>query len=203
MEKKKNISSYIMRIFILLLSFSLLSTWLLSNMYARYTTTSDSEDSARVAAYVFELQDGNSSEVLDLSKIKKPGDEQKYIFVVTNKRGKLTSEVAQEYSIKLELNGSMPLICQLKIQSNEESINGTENIAEENSDILEVKNTDNEAASGSSIAQTSAIQLSAAEEYAQTYILTASWPKEYNDEKYASASGTSAVTLTVDAQQLD
>lgn len=227
MEKKKDISSLIAKLFILLLSLSLLSMWLLGNMYARYTTTASGGDGARVAAYVFQLQDGADSTVLSLDKIHKPGDQQTYTFTVTNKRDSLISEVAQEYSIKLEINGSMPLTCQLKKKDTEDESttedsdetetadmtegadtqeSGSSNAEQGNQLLLEVSSivTDlSTTTSGTASQTTTAVSLPAAEEYTQTYILTAEWPESYNDEKYASASATSAVTLTVAAQQLD
>lgn len=205
MEKKRDISSLVMRTLAILLCLNLLSIWFVSNMYARYTTTASDTDSARVAAYVFELTDGSGSQVLDLGNIRKPGDRQEYHFTVTSKRGSVISEVAQSYTIKLEVEGSMPITCEIREQNEsgnpickagntETEAGNTETTAAE---------TDNTESTTANIGSSSAIKISAAEDYTRSYTLTAIWPKAYNNEKYASASGTSAVTLTVDAQQLD
>lgn len=63
-----------------LLCLTLSSTWLMSNIYARYTAEASGSDTARVAAYVFELKDATDSQVLNLEQIRKPGDAQEYIF---------------------------------------------------------------------------------------------------------------------------
>ena len=192
MEKKRDISSLVMRTFAILFCLTLVSMWLMSNMYARYTTEASDEDSARVATYVFLLEDGSESRMLDLTEIRKPGDKQEYHFSVTNRRGGVISEVAQSYTIKLEAEGSMPIICEIREQSETEQ--ESENL------ICKVGNT-KETDTKKSIS--SVFNLSAAEEYAKSYTLTAIWPETYNNEEYASASGTSVVTLTVEAQQLD
>lgn len=192
MEKKRNITGIVMWTFAVLLFLTLLSMYLVSNMYARYTTEVSSEDGARVAAYVFRLEDASDSQVVNLKNIKKPGDTQEYKFSVTNKRDNVISEVAQSYTIKLEVEGSMPIVCEIKEQGDTEQ--------KSDSTICKAGNTNEiNTNSGSS----DAIKLLAAEEYTKSYTLTAVWPDTYKDEKYASASGTSVVTLTVDAQQLD
>ena len=192
MEKKRDIGSLVMGTFATLLFLTLLSTWVVSNMYARYTTEASDGDGARVAAYVFQLKEDSNSAVLNLTDMKKPGDTQNCIFTVTNKNGKMISEVAQSYTIKLEVEGSMPITCEIREQND----TGQETAEP----ICEVENTEK---SNKKENISSEIKLAAGEEYTKTYKITASWPAEYNDEKYASASGTSVVRLTVDAQQLD
>ena len=190
--KKRDISSLVMWTFAVLLCLTLFSMWLMSNIYARYTTKVSVGDGVRVAAYVFELKDASESMAVNLEKIKKPGDEQKYIFSVTNKKENVLSEVAQSYTIKLEAEGSMPIICEIREQSDAEQEAGEL--------ICEAGNVKGINANQNISTE---IELPAAEESTKTYQLTARWPEEYNDEKYASASGTSVVTLTIDAQQLD
>lgn len=184
MKKKRDISSLIIWSFAVLLCVILLSTRLMSNMYARYTTGATDEDSASVAAYVFQLEDGSGSKILDLENIKKPGDTQTYKFSVTNKSGNAISGVAQSYTIKLEVEGSMPIVCEIKEQNSETALCEAENIE-----------------ANKKQSSSPAITIPAAEEYTQSYTLTATWPENCKDEKYANASGTSVVTLTVDAEQ--
>lgn len=186
MEKKREFSRLVMPTFAVLLCLTLLSMYLMSNMYARYTTQSTGEDSARVAAYVFQLKDSSESTILNLDKIRKPGDSQEYTFTVTNKKESVISEVAQSYTIRLEVDGSMPVVCTITKQGDTE-----------NNTVYEVDYTT--AVAGK--VESNEIQLLPAEEYTQTYTMKAVWPDTYKNEKYASASGTSVVTLTVDAQQ--
>ena len=206
MEKKRDISSLVMRAFAILLCLNLLAIWFVSNMYARYTTTASDGDSARVAAYVFNLTDGSNSQMLDLGKIRKPGDSQEYHFTVTSKRGSVISEVAQSYTIKLEVEGSMPITCEISEQDEFGQASGNTICKARNTETTTettTAGTDNAGSTTANIGSSSAIKISAAEDYTRSYTLKAIWPEAYNSEKYASASGTSAVTLTVDAQQLD
>lgn len=92
MEKKRNISSLIMQTFAVLLCLTLLSMWLLSNMYARYTTQASGEDSARVAIFDVTETGTLTQDINDISIA--PGGAAEYEVTVTNK-----SEVAIKYSI--------------------------------------------------------------------------------------------------------
>lgn len=190
MADRKKYETILWQILLVLLTFTMLSFWMLGNLYARYVTEADGEDGARVAAYVFQLEDGSSSQILNLEQVKKPGDTQEYTFSVTNKKKNMISEVAQSYTIQLEVEGSMPLICEIVEQSEAETEAGTS--------VCKAEHTKNVVNSSSS----SVIRIPAAEEYTKAYKMTVTWPETYNDETYASASGTSVVTLTVDAQQL-
>lgn len=193
MEEKRNFSVFIMKTLSVLLCLTLFSMWMLTNMYARYTTETSSEDSARVAAYVFELSDSENSKILDLNNIKKPGDSQTYSFTVTNKKGTVISEVAQSYTMKTEIDGSLPLNCSITAQEKDDKDSAGKNFV-----------CSLDCATGNTGSATSEeIHLSPSQEYVKDYVLTVTWPAEYKDEKYASASGTSVVTLTVDAQQQD
>lgn len=194
MEKKRNLSSLVMRAFAVLFCLTLLSLYLMSNMYARYTTEASGEDGARVAAYVFQLKDSAESMTSDLNKIRKPGDSQTYTFAVTNKRDNVISEVAQSYTIKLEVEGSMPIECKI------EELDASQQDMENPNSVCEVGNI---ATANSKQAVSAELSFPAAEESTMSYKLTAKWPQDYNDAKYASASGTSVVTLTVEAQQTD
>ena len=187
MEKKIDISRLVTWTFAVLLCLTLFSTWLMSNMYARYSTNSSGADGASVAAYVFQLEDASDSQMLKLENIKKPGDSQEYTFSVTNKSGSRISDVAQSYTVNLEVEGSMPIVCKIKDLGTEQTVCEAGNTAEFNQN----QSTSDE------------VEFPAAKASTTTYKVTAEWPENYNDEKYASASGTSAVTLTVNAQQLD
>ncbi|MBU5481400.1 hypothetical protein [Blautia sp. MSJ-19] len=92
MENRRNFSRLIMQAFAILLCFTLLSMWLLSNMYARYTTQASGEDSARVAKFNVTETGKLTQDIEDISIA--PGGSTEYEVSVTN-----NSEVAISYSI--------------------------------------------------------------------------------------------------------
>lgn len=171
-----------------LLCLVLVSFWMMSNILARYTSTGAGTDSARVAAYVFDLKDQNEGASFNLSEIKIPGDSTEYEFQVTNKSEGKISEVAQQYKIQLAVDGNVPLQCTVTKQENnaEKTVCTAKNIVEG-----EQKNISD------------SVTIAAAADYTQTYKLTVQWPEKYNDETYAVTGGTSTVTLTVQAEQID
>lgn len=71
MEKEKRISSRIYQAVAVLLCLVMLSLWMLGNVYARYTTESSGGDTARVAAFVFQLADGSESQMIESEKSAK------------------------------------------------------------------------------------------------------------------------------------
>lgn len=90
----------------------LVSTMMVSRLYARYTASGSSSDGARTAAFVFVAKDSDAnSTYLNLSGITKPGDKEEYTFTVSNFSGNSVSETALDCIISLQLNGSMPLKC--------------------------------------------------------------------------------------------
>ncbi len=171
-----------------LLCLVLASFWLMSNILARYTANGAGTDSARVAAYVFDLNDKETGKTLDLSKIRIPGDSAEYEFSVTNQSAGKVSEVAQQYKIQLTVDGDVPLQCAITKANDTDgdSVCTANNI---------VKGTDKRTSD--------TVTIAAAEAYTQAYKLTVQWPEDYNDETYAKTGGTSTVTLTVQAEQID
>lgn len=83
----------------------LFSTHLLGNLSAKFIVGDPQADSARVAAFSFNLTDGASSHVVDLSKaIEKPGDAKSFAFNVNG-----ASEVSRRYWLQVRYDGSLPL----------------------------------------------------------------------------------------------
>lgn len=91
------------QILLLLCSLTLFSFWMLSHLYARYTTQMTGQDSARVAA--FHVKDGNDlQETYVLDPSITDGDAQKITVTVEN-----NSEVAVRYTFSFEADGNLPL----------------------------------------------------------------------------------------------
>ena len=169
MEKENRISSRIYQAVAVLLCLVMLSLWMLGNVYARYTTESSGGDTARVAAFVFQLSDGNGSQMIDLKKVQKPGDTCEYHFTVSNEKDSKVNEVTTEYTIGLELTGSMPLECKVTEVDSEGS-----GISKE---MCKVKSFGDDAV----LAQESAaVTFAPAEALEKNYVLSVSFQ---NDEK--------------------
>lgn len=182
--KKSNI---LFRILAVLLSLTLVSVWLLSGVAAKYTTKNIYTDSARVAQFTFNLADTENTHLLDLSNLKNPGDMVTYDFVVTNnKSGKIT-EVAVDYAMKIQLDGSMPIKCSVKNKSS-------------NKTVFTVCNYETTAVSN---ATSKNFSFDAGKDSSDEYILTAEWPSDMNEPIYANTSATSVIELGVDAVQVD
>lgn len=183
MQRYKRIENWIAGTAAVLLCLVLASFWITCNLYARYTTESTGSDSARVAAYVFDLTEGSDSQMTKLEGITKPGDTQTVTFTVTNQRGSRISEVAESYTMNLEVEGSIPVTCTMTRDSEEF-------LSADTCTANKTKATSN------------AITLQAATYYTQTYVLTATWPEDQNQASYAGMGGTAAITVSVQAEQL-
>lgn len=187
MRHSERIERWVMYTAAVLLCLVLASFWLMSNIYARYTAFGTGGDEARVAAFVFDLkEDANQS--FDLSSIQKPGDEVKYTFSVTNQNQSRISEVAEQYTIELEAEGSIPIECEV-----------TQSSVDGNTSVCKADNISSD--QNNSIS--SAVEIDASKAYTQEYTLSVKWPEKYNDAKYAENGGNAAVTLTVHAEQID
>ncbi len=117
MQKKHSLkSNSFLRLAGLLLVLVLLTVCIMSKgLYARYTTSSQGQDGARVARYVFDVTDGtNAIETLDLSDLSPDNQTKVFTIVVTNKNTSGVCEVTQKYTISEELFGSLPLSYTLK-----------------------------------------------------------------------------------------
>ena len=103
MSKRETRENRLLQIVLILLALTLISFWLLSNMYARYVTQSEGSDSARVAQF----QIGNENhlnETYVLNPMMSGGEDQKVTVRITN-----DSEVAVRYTFTFKTDGNLPL----------------------------------------------------------------------------------------------
>ncbi len=107
MEKRIHKASRVPYAAAILMCLTLLSGSLVAGLYAKFSVGGSGDDSARVAAFVFDVQD--EEKILDLSSICKPGDTKSFSFQVSNKRGTGVSEVDETYTVKFQKLGSLPL----------------------------------------------------------------------------------------------
>jgi hypothetical protein len=195
MEK---IGNKVLRASAAILIMTLISSYVISGTLAKYVTSANSDESASVAAFVFELNDGAYSQMVDLSGIKKPGDEKIFTFSVSNSRtGGMVSEVAMNYIISLQLNGSIPLEATITSAGTQTAALLSAAITEGNATTLPQKSSTATATTAQSLS------FSAGSTGQNTYTLTVTWPKEQNDSKYASAQTAAEAILTVTAEQTD
>ncbi len=158
----------------------IVTTHLSSGILARYTTEKGGDDSANVARFVFITQ-GDEDTELDISSIKKPGDNVQYTFKVCNTDGVNICEVAQEYTVNVEVDGNMPFVCILT--------------DDENSSLLDTT------ASTYSASLEGELDAGVAEE--NEYTLSIEWPSGENSAKYANGMAIGRVTLTITSMQKD
>lgn len=185
MSKREKYENRLMQTVILLLGLTLISLWMLSNMYAKYTQTATGEDRARVAGFVFDLSDTDNSHMIDLQQITKPGDSKNYDFTVTNEKSGKINETKTTYTIQLEITGNMPLKAVVTNEGNK--------ICE-----IDASNPDNNPQNNTS----KEITFSAGTAEKQENQLTVEWPKDQADSKYANGAA-GHLKLIVKAQQAD
>ena len=172
------------RVALILLALTCLSVWFTAGMLARYTTQDSGSDGARVAKFVFNVNDKDASRIIDVTGVKKPGDVQTYTFVVKNNTANV-SEVAEDVIITLSLNGSMPLVCKIKENTTEMS-----SVTANGGDVP-VTNT------------TSVANFSASVSTNKEYILHVEWPASRSDTEYSCAATIAKLVMTVTGRQID
>ncbi len=177
MQKKMNLANWALRIAAVLICLVLVTGSLLTGLMARYTTSSEDSDGARVAAFVFDVQAGELA--VALPEINKPGDNTTVQITISNKRGNLKSEVAELYTMTIRELGNLPLtytLTEVDEPSQESPIDGE----------LQKNGT-----------------FAASVEETKTYELMVTWPgdNEYKDPKYAG--GTAVLKLTITGEQVD
>ncbi len=183
-DKMKNSGSVIMRIAVILLSLTLLSCGLITGRYARFTTGDSSGDSARVAKWVFVVENNGASSVFLLQDINKPGDSQTFSFVVKNNSGSSVSEVSESYTLDLSIDGGIPL---------------TGTFTKNSGTPVNV----NAVSTGSASASATGSFLPGSND-SDTYDLVLTWPDTYIlGDVYSSGRIMSYVTLTVTGVQID
>ncbi len=106
MRKVNSKANPIFRIAAILVCLTLITTYMMSGMYARYSTSTSGSDSARVAKFSVSdmLKQGDTVEdKIEISML--PGEEKVYTFTITN-----DSEVAVSYNVEVKNEtGNLPL----------------------------------------------------------------------------------------------
>lgn len=179
----KKLHNYIMRLTAIVLCLTLVSFYMVCGLYAKYTTQDNGSDTARVAAFVFNVND-TSNHFFDVSNVDAPGKSQSFTFTVCNFNGSVTSEVSEQYQIFAAIRGSLPLT--VRIQDSTDA------------SVIQLIN-------GASEEKSSEKQSFAAGQGAiHTYTVTVSWPESVDetDLQYANA-GISELVLRISAWQVD
>lgn len=177
-NQKRNIP---MRLAALLLCFTMVSLYLVSGLFAKYTTGDAGSDSARVAAFVFDVND-TTNHFFDVSAVNAPGKHAVFQFSITNKNGSVVSEVAEQYQISAAIYGSLPLAVTISDATNA-------GVITLNSPI-------------SDIGSSSVMAFQAGQTETHAYTLTVLWPKDEKNLQYANA-GLSEIVLSISAWQVD
>lgn len=187
----KKVNNIIWTLFGVVLSLTLISTSMVSGLFARYTTKAQSGDSARVAAYIFRVQDGSGTFDAVLPDVIQPGLDKAYNFSVTNKSGSLVCETDQTYDVVLRIEGNAPIKCVLKKKKTD-------------STIIKVIELDTKVSGyGNETYKSCNGDFQAAIEKKDDYILEITWPKEEERMNASFAESVAEVSLTFQAQQVD
>lgn len=182
-QKEKNSSPVVLRLAAVLMILVLLTTGVVSGRYARYVTTASHSDSARVAAFVFDVTEQGLGWQLNLDSLQKPGDQQSFSFKVTNatEAGKI-SEVSIGYTVTAKAEGSIPVTITIKK-------------ADEQKLVFDCTGNASDSFRGV------AFEAAVAEEH--NYILTVEWPEEKNGIEYAEGNRALVLTVSVKGEQID
>ena len=186
MHQFRNTEKWILYAAAALLCLALVSFWMTSNIYARYSTEVSGSDSARVAK--FKVTEENVS--VDTNNLKEtfnlaiaPGESQTYRVQVKNE-----SEVAIDYVISAKNQyGNLPL---------EFVIADVTNVSGSSSDSASTSATAKTASSSETVGT-----INADDSSAHTYSLTVSWPNDKNSPEYACM--TDMLVITLEAKQKD
>ena len=176
MEKMNRKTPIVVYIAAILLWLTFITSSLTAGLFARYVNISGNGDFASVAKFVFNVSDDTATHFIDLENIKKPGDKIEYRFKVTNSDSTGICEVAQRYTVDIQIDGNMPLVCTLQ----------------KNGEV---------ATTGSSLSNVG--EFPAGTEKTDIFILTVVWPNDMNDAMYANGAALGRIVLTIGSQQVD
>lgn len=171
--KKYFTKSRIIGCFLLL---ALASTGILTTSYSRYIHQASASGVAAIAEWGSE-----SIFTIDLKDLA-PGDSAEYAFIVTNKKDGKVSQAAQEYRIRVETMGNLPLVLTLTPEAAGAGL-GT---------VIP-------AGSGESLDLPGGV-LPHTAEASHRYTLTVGWPDDRTESSYTDE--IDLVTVTVKAEQL-
>lgn len=175
----------VLRLAAVLLILVMLSTSMVCGRYARYVTTTTFRDGAHVAAYVFHVQENGEEKFVDLSTIRKPGDNVTCTLIVSNERNRRISDVPEDFTVSLKISGNMPLVC---------SVNG-----EKVADLSQMQ-----ADAPSTSWQTSGrFDASDGLDNTKTFTIFVDWPRDYNQAIFANGACVAEMELIVTSVQGD
>lgn len=182
MEKKRNSTTWLIPILIVLLSLTLLSSWYLGSLYARYTTQSTGEDSARVAVFG---QNASVTLAGNVTDTMTPGTSFSYNLTVSNADADRISEVAENYSIEVVTAGNLPLQYTLKkADTSENTETDSWKFTESSSEKTKTFTGDN-------------MQFAAGKREEHRYILEVQWPEDKNSASLAGIPDFIQVNINV------
>lgn len=102
----------------------MITTHFMSGMLAKFVVTATASDNARVAKFVFDIDDGATQSIpFDFDDFKTPGAQKKVDIEVTNARASVLSEVDVQYYIEINSKGNLPLT--FTLEKNNASSSGT------------------------------------------------------------------------------
>lgn len=103
MSDRAKYENRILQMVLLLLACTMFSFWMLANLYARYVTGAEGEDSARVAS--FQVGDSNTLEkTYELTPVTTDSAKRQFTVKMSN-----DSEVAVRYTFSIAREGNLPL----------------------------------------------------------------------------------------------
>ncbi len=170
------------RLWVYLLYLGLVTSLILSVTLARYTSSAQGTGAATVAALAGGGTLSAGSIEMPLTDLFPGGEPKALDFQVINYTGGVVSEVAMDYTIKVETTGNLPLRFTLTADPGENRVGGGE--------IL--KGRMEETLTGGFFPLTG-------EKQVHKYTLTAQWPAGESDAGYANE--VDLVTVTVEARQ--
>jgi len=181
-KPKASAGVILIRIAAVLFCLVLISTSMMSGLYARYTVGAPSGDGAGVARFVF-LDEGLDVSPTPLLQELQPGAAETYSFTVTNQSTDAVSEVALSYEIVIHTTANLPITYKLTCETNGKGASAA---------------TVNAAAG---VITWLGGRMNASEATEHRYTLTVSWPSEKNDAKYAME--IDYALLSVQCEQID
>lgn len=163
-----------------LLLLAMVTSFVFSISYAKYTKQINGSASADIAIW------GNDETIASLDTTGlHPGETKTYEISIINTKNNSISQVAQDYSISLETTNNLPLTYTIKSKDSP-SDKGTYLT----NGKFDLSNGKDEKTGG---------HLPHTESITHTYTLTVEWPKESNDAAYMDE--VDSITLTIHAWQ--
>lgn len=163
-----------------LLLLAMVTSFVFSISYAKYTKQINGSASADIAIW------GNDEKIANLDTAGlHPGETKTYEISITNKKNGSVSQVAQEYSISLETTNNLPLTYTIEAK---DLVSGKGTyLTKKKFDLTSGKDE----ITGGNLPYTESIT--------HTYTLTVEWPSNMNDAAYMDE--VDSITLTIHAWQ--